>query len=98
MALFEIIIWIASWFESLTNQVMYIFCAIREPFQPHNRVDVSHRVFNLPEYLPVHHESEVVVGMDDCAGALRELGRVVVEFDIPVNYGLEVRLNKITHY
>ncbi len=98
MVLFESIIRIVSWFESLTNQVMYIFCAIREPFEPHNRVDVSHRVFNIPHYFPVHHESEVVVGIDDCAGALRELGRVVVEFDIPVNYGTEVRLHKITHY
>lgn len=69
---------------------MRVLTTIKEPFEPHNRVDVSHRVFNIPHYLPVHYESEVVVGVDDCAQALRELWRIGEEFNIPVNFPTEV--------
>ncbi len=88
--------WVLSWFESVTRQGMSILLSVNEPFEAHDRVDVSHRVFNIPYTIPVHHETEVVVGVQDCAAALSELWRVAEDFNIPVNYGAEVRMFILT--
>ena len=57
---------------------------------PQNYVDASFKVFNIPHYFPVHNEAEIIVSVEDCADAIRELEDVVREYSIPVNYLTEV--------
>ena len=56
-----------------------------------NRVDVSHRVFNIPYYFAHHYESELVVGVGHCPRALELLQELVYREWLPVNYIVEVR-------
>ena len=80
----------ASFFPQHTAKIMRLLFSI-EMFPAHNRVDVSHRVFNVPHYLPNHHEGELVVSIEDCAQAIREVKRVVEKFEIPLNFVQEVK-------
>lgn len=59
-------------------------------FPAYNRVDVSHNVFNVPHYIPRHHEAEMVVGITDCASAIMELQEFANEEHIPLNFITEV--------
>lgn len=61
-------------------------------FSPQNRVDVSDEILLVPNYIPVHSQAEIAVGIDDCTAAMRELDRIVSELAIPVNYIIEVFL------
>ena len=51
-------------------------------------------MFNIPYYLAVHNEGEVVVDVKDCA-AIGELKRFVFEENVPLNYITEVKLSLI---
>ena len=90
ISVYEFISWAASWMESIARPSFYLLFTMTDLFVPHNRVDVSYRVFNVPHYLPEHHEAEVVVGIEDCANAIQELKEVVVDYDIPLNFASEV--------
>ena len=83
---------VASWFPKIARPVTKFSFTVANVFQPHNRVDVSYRVFNIPHYFPVHHETELILGVDDCADGVRALKWVVEEFDIPLNFLTEVSL------
>ena len=61
-----------------------------DPLPAYNRVDVSHQVFNIPHHFPRHYETEVVVGIADCALAIMELQDLISEEQIPVNFLTEV--------
>lgn len=87
--LYDVYISILSWVPSLVPVFMKLLFK-QDPMQPHNRVDVSYRVFNIPFYFPTHNEAEFVVGMKDCASAIRELKRFVEREKIPLNYITEV--------
>ena len=53
-------------------------------------MDTSYKVFNIPHYFPIHNEGELIVSMEDCPAAIRELQRMVLEEKIPLNYIVEV--------
>lgn len=44
----------------------------------------------VPNYFPVRSQAEIVVGIDDCTAAMREVDRIVSKLAIPVNYMIEV--------
>lgn len=79
-----------SWFPSIIPHAMTLLFKYGDPLPPHNRVDISHKVFNIPHYFPNHNEAEIVVGMKDCAPAIMELKVFVEEEGIPLNYVTEV--------
>lgn len=68
----------------------FIFDTLPNTLPPYNRVDKSYKVFNVPHYIPVHNEGEIVVGFEDCAAAIREQKKFVLEADIPLNFISEV--------
>ena len=90
VVVYEAVLWIASCFPQLTQRIMYLLFSAVEIFPHHNRVDISYGIFNLPHYLPNHHEGEPVVPIEDCAEAIREVKRVVEKFEIPLNFVNEV--------
>ncbi len=61
------------------------------PTPPHDRVDKSHLVFNIPHYFPIHYEGEIVVSVEDCPATVMEVHRLVHEEGLPLNYVVEVR-------
>ena len=57
---------------------------------PYNRVDISHRVFNIYHYFANHNEAEMAVDIKYCASAIKELKQFVERESIPLNYITEV--------
>ena len=88
---FEVLLYICSWLPSSVPRMMALISNTFGLFPPHDRVDVSHHVLNIPYYLPVHSEAEVAVALESCPEAIRELWRVVLDHHIPLNYVTEVR-------
>lgn len=88
--LYEAAILITSWIPSLNHAVFTVIFKKLDSFPAHIRVDKSYRVFNIPHRFPPHNEGEMVVGIDDCADAIRELQQFVNEESIPLNYVIEV--------
>ena len=86
----EFIINVASWIPNATPPVMKFVFEALQLFSPGNRVDISHDIFVLPFYIPVHTQAEIAVGIEDCAAAMREVDRIVRELAIPVNWVAEV--------
>ena len=80
-----------SWFPKIIPSAISFLTKYGGSIKPYNRVDVSHRVFNIPHYFPHHQETEVVVHVDQCGQAIRELQKFVYEEGIPLNYITEVR-------
>ena len=76
---------------------MQILFQITEIFPPHNYVQVSYEILNVPHYIPNDSEAEIAVPVEDCAESIREVKRVVDEFGIPLNFVQEVRYNIIWH-
>ena len=87
---FEAFLTIFSWMPSAVPGAMRLLFKYGDPIRPTNRIDVSHRVFNIPNYFPNHNEAELVVGIEDCAPAIKELKVFVEEEHIPLNYITEV--------
>lgn len=87
---YEVYINILSWMPSVVPEAMMLLFKHGDTFSPYNRVDVSHRVFNIPYYFPGHHESEMVVGIEHCAPGIKELKAFVEKEEIPLNYITEV--------
>ena len=92
-AIFEIYLTILSWVPAVIPEGMRLLFIYGDPLPPYNRVDVSHKVFNIPNYIPMHNEAELVVDVGDCAAAIRELKAFVVGENIPLNYLTEVTTN-----
>ncbi len=80
-----------SWFPSVVPAFISFLFKNGLAVEPYNRVDISHRILNIPNYFPHHHETEVVVGVAQCADAIKLLKKFVVEHDIPLNYITEVK-------
>ena len=68
----------------------FLFGVLPDTLPPYDRIDKSYRVFNIPHYFPVHHESELILDIKDCAAAIREQRKFVFEKGIPLNYITEV--------
>ena len=81
---------LASWVPSLIPGFMNVLFAYGDPLPPYNRVDTSHKVFNIPNYFPNHNEAELVVDIKHCAPAIKELKEFVQGNGIPLNYITEV--------
>jgi len=62
---------------------------------PQNRVDVSDKVFLVPDYFLVFSQAEIAVGITDCRAAMREVDRIVSELAITVNYIEVSHLDKL---
>ena len=65
-----------------------------EVLSPHNHVQASYDVFNVPYYIPKDHEADVAVSVEDCAESIREIKRVVDQYFIPLNLLQVVRINR----
>ncbi len=87
---FENICNIVSWLPESTHAIFELMFTYFLPTPPHDRVDKSHRVFNIPHYFPVHYEGEMVVDIQDCAATTLEIYRLVHEEKLPLNYVVEV--------
>ena len=79
-----------SWMPSIIPLAMKLLMKYGNPLPDYNRVDLSHNVFNLPHYIPRHHEAEVIVGIEDCSPAITELRALTLEEKMPVNFITEV--------
>ncbi len=84
-----------SWIPSVVPAAMRLLFKYGDPLPPYNRVDTSFRIFNIPNYFPQHSESEVIVGIKDCAPAIKELKDYVEGESIPLNFITEVQYSII---
>jgi len=80
-----------SWLPSAVPMVMRLLFQYGTPIETSNRVDVSHRVLNIPYYFAHHYESEMAVDIRHCSQALELLHELVNRERLPVNYVVEVR-------
>ena len=87
----EAVLYVSSWFPFSVPHVMKILFIPSSVFSPYDRVDASYGVLEVPHYLPTHWEAELVVPLERCPEAIRELRRVVVDNSLPVNMPVEVR-------
>ncbi len=88
---FENICNIVSWIPSSTHAMFKLMFTYLVPTPPHDRVDKSYLVFNIPHYFPIHYEGEIVVSIEDCPATVMEVHRLVHEEGLPLNYVVEVR-------
>ena len=59
----------------------------------YTQVGKSFDVFIPSPYFPENYQAEFIIDMEHCVEGFRELGRVVNEFQIPVNLITEVECN-----
>ena len=85
--LLEFVINIASWIPASAyhSTMKFVFDAL-QLFSPQSRVDISDKVFLVPDYFLVFSQAEISVDINDCTAAMREVDRIVSELAIPVNY------------
>ena len=84
---------IGSWFPNTIPWIMnLVFNVLPDPFPPYNRVDKNYNVFNVPHYVPLHYESELIVNINDCAAAIIEQKNLILKRRYPVNFLTEVIL------
>ena len=85
--LLEFVISIVSWIlaSAYHSTMKFVFDAL-QLFSPQNRVDISDKVFLVPDYFLVFSQAEIAVDINDCTAAMREVGRIISELAIPVNY------------
>lgn len=86
----EVVLYLASWFPFSIPHTMKLIFKPPTVFMPYNRVDISYNVLQVPHVLPIHWEAELSVPFEQCAEALGELRRIVLEKSMPVNMPVEV--------
>lgn len=86
----EGIVAVLSWVPSAIPGSMKLLFKYGDPLPPYNRVDTSHRVFNIYHYFANHNEAELVVDIKLCASAIKELQNFIKMEKIPSNYVTEV--------
>lgn len=87
---YDAFIGLISHIPAIIPDAMTFLFRYGDTLPPYNRVDTSHKVFNIPHNFPIHNEAEMVVGIEDCAAAIQELKAFVEEERVPLNYITEV--------